>query len=479
MKKSFLCSCIFILSSCSFAPTYHRPSLPQPIAYKEAHQNWVKAKPQCATMPRGPWWKIYNDKVLDQLENQVILANQDVKAALARYEQACAAVAAAKSDLFPTITGVANVTRQKTSRNTANPSSNSRFTDYVVGFNLNYELDVWGRVRNSVAAAKTKAEASAADLATINLGLQTELAINYFNLRSADIAQKALDDTVKVYQKSLSITRKRYQGGVVSVIDVDQAKTQLESAKTQAADMRITRAQLEHAIAVLIGKPPAMLTLTKSAYHYQKVTIATDLPSTLLERRPDIAEAELLVQSANYNIGVARAAYFPAFNIASAIGVDSSILSNLFKSSSLAWSLGPTLSSPLLNPGSSPEITQIIIDGGKTIALSRLAQAQYCETVAQYKQTVLTAYKEVENSLVALAQLDSEIHTQTNATRAADRALNQANYRYKGGLITYLTVAVSQNIELENKIKLIDIQRRRQVASVQLIKALGGGFING
>jgi outer membrane protein TolC len=327
-----------------------------------------------------------------------------------------------------------------------------------------------------VAAARSEAKASAADMALINLSLHGELASNYFSWRRANAAQKVLDQTVIAYQKALYLTRKRYQGGAVAVMDVDEAENQLETAKTQAADIRLTSAQLEHAMAVLIGKPPAMFTLSKTAYKARLVTISPDLPSALLERRPDIAEAEQLVEAANYNIGVARAAYFPAFNLATAIGYDSGILGNLLKASSLSWSLGPTLSSPLLNSGSSPEITQILIDGGRIAALSRQAQAQYYETVARYKQTVLTAYKDVEDSLAAVRQLDREIKTQYQATTAAKRALSQAMYRYKGGLTTYLDVVVIQTIALQTELSLIDIQMRRQVASVQLIKALGGGW---
>jgi NodT family efflux transporter outer membrane factor (OMF) lipoprotein len=475
MRKVLLLTCLVLQSSCSLAPTYQRPVLPQPVHYKESGK-WLRAQPDNAARGRGPWWQLYQDPVLNQLEDQVVNANQDLQAALARYEQARAIVAIARSDYFPTVSGVANVTRQKTSRNVANVSPNGLFSDFVLGLNLNYELDVWGRVRNTVAAAKSMARASAADLALINLSLHAELATDYFNLRSADAAQRTLDETVTSYQKALYLTRQRFQGGAVSAMDVDQAETQLETATTQAADTHIMRAQLEHAIAVLIGKPPALFSLAKSGYKVKPVVISPNLPSTLLERRPDIAVAEFNVEAANYNIGVARAAYFPAFNLATAIGFDSGVLSNLLKSSSLAWSLGPTLASPLLNPGSAPELTQVIFDGGKIAGLAQKARAQYDETVAQYKQSVLSAYKDVEDSLVAIHQLDSESRSQLKAKLAAQRTLSQAMYRYRGGLTTYLDVVVVQNIALQAQLSFIDIQRRRQVASVQLIKALGGGW---
>lgn len=466
---------IITLSGCSLAPTYHRPTLSQPVKYKESGK-WLRAKPDTAALERSPWWEMYHDAVLNQLEEQVVNANQDLKAALARYEQARAVVAIAQSDYVPTISAVGNVTRQQASRTTGNPPVSSLYSDYTLGINLNYEIDVWGRVRNSVAAAKSAAQASAADVALINLSLHAELAADYFSLRSADASQRVLDATVSAYQKALYLTRKRYQGGADAVANVDQAQNQLETAKTLAADMHLKRAQLEHAIAILTGQPPAEFSLKPSRHKSKLVVITPSLPSTLLERRPDIAEAEYSVQAANYNIGVARTAYFPAFNLASAIGFDSAVFSNLFKGSSLAWSLGPTISSALLNNGSMPEITQVLIDGGRISGLSRQAQAQYYETVARYRQTVLNAYKEVEDSLVALRQLDREHQTQTRATAAANRALSQAIYQYKGGLTTYLDVVVYQNIALQSELASIDVDTRRQIASVQLIKALGGGW---
>lgn len=475
IKRIWTLFVIISVTSCSLAPTYHRPTVCKPIKFKESGC-WLFAKPHQAAVERGAWWEMYHDPILNDLEAQVLCANQNIKAAIARYDEARAAVCVAKSDYFPTFTGVANATRQATSRTAGNPLPSSVFNDLVVGINLNYEIDVWGRIRNNVAAAKSTALASCADVAVINLSIHAELASDYFSLRGDDDAIRVLDATVVAYEKALYLTRKRYQGGAVSVVDVDRAVNQLETAKTLAADRRLHRQQMEHAIAVLIGRPPALFCLPPIKRKNKLVVIAPDLPSTLIERRPDIAEAEYKVQAANYNIGVARTAFFPAFNLASAIGFESATLGNLIKRPSLVWALGPTISSALLNNGSMPEMTQLLFDGGKTCGLTQEAWAQYHQTVANYRQTVLTAYQEVEDSLTAIRQLDREHQTQTKATAAANRALDQAMFRYKGGLTTYLDVVVAQNAALQSELSTVDVDIRRQQASVQLIKALGGGW---
>lgn len=475
MIKFIVISWIIALSGCSLAPTYHRPPMTVPPKYKESGP-WLHAKPHKASLDRGRWWEMYGDKTLNALEEKVQSANQNLKAALARYEEARAAAAVARAAYFPVITGVANATRAESSHNVANPLGSPLYSDKSVALELTYEIDVFGRVRNLVAAAKSTARASAADLAVIDLSLHAELANDYFALRGDDAAQRILDQTVIAYEKSLFLTRQRYKEGADPAYNVDQAVTQLETAKTLAADMRLQRAQLEHAIAVLIGEVPATFSLKPELPKTKVVTIAPKLPSTLLERRPDIAEAELLVQAANYNIGVARAAFFPAFNLSMGMGVESTILANLFRGPSLLWSVGPTAMSTLANVGSLPLMTQTIFDGGKIKGLSDEACARYYETVANYRQTVLSAYQQVEDYLVAIHQLDHEKITQDSATRAANRSLNQARYRYKGGLTTYLDVVIYENIALQNELNSVNVHTRRQVASVQLIKALGGGW---
>lgn len=475
MKRAIILIGMIALSGCSFAPPYQRPPMNIPANYKEDGK-WLSAQPNSAILDRGPWWMMYDDSVLNDLEAKIEGANQNLQAAVSRYDEARAILAEQRSALYPSLIGVFNANRQHSSENVANPLTTRTYNDFLLSANVTYELDVWGRVRNSVASAKSLAEASAADLATVDLSLHAELANDYFALRSNDTKQRVVDKVVVVYGKTLELTRNLYQGGAVALPDLEQAEYQWENAKTIAAEIHLQRAQLEHAIAVLVGLPPADLTIKPEVSKPKRVTIAPLLPSTLLERRPDVAEAELRVQAANYNIGVARAAFFPAFNLSAAIGFESEMLSNLLKGSSLVWALGPTTSSALLNNGSMPLVTQTIYDGGRLIALTQQAWAQYFEAISNYRQTVLTAFQEVEDNLVAIRQLDQEIETQTRATVAANHSFGQSLYRYQGGLTTYLDVAVFQDVALQAQLSSIDIEERRQVASVQLIKALGGGF---
>lgn len=479
VMKQFNLLCLFFLMNlligCSFAPPYHPPQINIPPHYKE-DKNWLLAKPK-ASLNRGPWWELFQDETLNELEAQVICDNQNLKAAIARYEQARAALMIARSALYPNILGIGNANRVKGSRSVANPTPASIFNDFLLAVDVTYEVDVWGRVRNLIKEAGHLACSSAADVATLDLSLHAELAIDYFALRGRDASQKVLDKTVTTYQKALYITHQRYKGGAVSVLDLDQAQTQLDNVKTQATDNRIKRAQLEHAIAILIGRAPAEFTLSPlKHYHARKVTLTPLLPSTLLERRPDIASEEQLVQAANAHIGVARAAFFPAINLTSGIGYESKTIAKLLSAPSLIWSLGPSAILTIFNSSSLPLVTQTIFDGGKLFGLDKEAWEKYCETVANYKQTVLTAFQEVEDNLIALRELDNETKTQTAATKSANRALQQAWHQYHGGLTTYLNVVVEQTSALQNELTLIDIHTRRQIASVKLIKALGGGW---
>jgi len=475
MRYRFFIIICMLLCSCSFAPTYHRPMMTIASHYKEEGP-WQKAQPNHASLDKGPWWKMYDDPILNRLEQELLLCNQDIKAAIARFDQARALLIVAKSYYIPRIDGVANATRQKVSTTVANALPSRYVTDLIAAVNLNYELDVWGKIRNSVAAAKSDALASSADLAMMNLSLQAELAIIYFSLRGADKSQIILNQTVDAYKKALYLTKKRHEGGAVTIMDVDEAINQLEVAKALAADMRLQRAQYEHAIAVLIGKPATSFNLKKKAGQGKIVAVSANIPSILLERRPDIAEAEYKVQSANSHIGVTRAAYFPDFNIATAIGYQSHAFNKLFEPKSLIWSLGPTVASALLNTGSKPEVTQTLIDGWRISGLNQQSWAIYNETVAIYRQTVLNAFREVEDSLIAIKELNQEYHSQTRARYAAEDALRHAFYRYKGGLITYLDVVVLQKIALQAELDETNTYTRYQIASIKLIKALGGGW---
>jgi len=476
MKWLIILFCAALMTACSFAPTYHRPQLSIPDTYKEGKVNWVRAGSTRIVCNNPRWWEMYHDPVLNQLEEEVSIANQDLRVAFSRYQEARAQLNVARADFFPQVLGVANSYRQQVSKDAANTTPKHIFSDNLLVVNLTYEVDVWGRVRNTVAAARSAAQASAADVAAVALSLHAQLANTYFALRGDDASQQVLNQTVIAYEKAYQLIRRRFRGGASNALDFDQAKTQWETAKTAAADMHLRRMQLEHAIAILIGRVPAEFSIAPKFYRPTLVTITPDLPSTLLERRPDIVRAELLVREANYNIGVARAAFFPAVNLSAGLGVESSMLSNLFSKPSLVWSLGPTTATALLNNGSMPLITQTLFDGGRLLALSDEACAKYKEVAAAYKQTVLQAYQEVEDNLIALRQLDKEHVSQNSATSAARKAMDQSMYRYKEGLTTYLDVVVEQNIFLQAELSNIDVKTRRQMASVQLIKALGGAW---
>src|ERR1700728_4801991 len=387
-----------ILGGCSFAPTYKTPnSAPPAEVYAEAG-DWRMADP-VDNRARGAWWTLFQDPELDALEAKVGGANQNIKAAFARLQQARAATRIARADLFPTLNVGSTATRSRTSVNSPTyvPGRNPTYNNFDLEADLSYEIDVWGRVRNAVASAKATQQASAADLATLNLSIHAELAVDYFALRAEDAEQVLLDQTVADYAQSLRLTQNLYNGGGAAIADVAQAQAQLETARTQAADIRLQRAQSEHAIAVLLGENP-------SAFHAEQNPLPTELtpppidpglPSSLLERRPDVAAAERRVASANAQIGVARAAYFPVFSLAAAAGFDSTNTSSWLNAPSRLWSVGPA---GLLT----------VFDAGRHRAQTAHAKAVYDEQVADYRNTVLTAYREVGDNLAALRQLQQE-----------------------------------------------------------------------
>lgn len=471
MKKLIIPIFSVFLIGCSFAPKYVRPPMPIPIEYKETKE-WKKAKGFKPTAKGTRWWQMFNDPVLNELEEKVTCTNQNLKVAFARFQEARAVAQVARSAYYPTFLGVGNADRQQKSRNIANPSTDNFFSDFLTGVDISYEIDLWGRVRNSVAASESQLRASTADLAGVSLSMHAELALDYFALRGDEASQRVLDATVAAYEKGLYITRKRHDGGASPIADVDQAITQLENARTAATEMSLRRAQLEHAIAVLVGDIPANFKMPRAKTRMSLVSIAPELPSSLLERRPDIAAAEQRVQAANFEIGVACAAFYPQINFSSIAGVESGKLSNLLSEPSLFWSLGPISGLALVKPLAS----LVLFDGGRLRGLLNVAKASYHETVASYRQTVLTAFQEVEDNLVAIRRLDQENRSQTAATSAAKRALVQAIDRYRGGLTNYLDVVVSENLALQAELNSVDIRTRRQVASVLLIKALGGGW---
>lgn len=462
---------INILAACSFAPKYHRPLMVLPMHYKETDQ-WKPAHSATTLEQTDLWWQLYEDPVLNELEEKLTGLNQKLKLAYARYLNARALVQVQRSAYYPTILGIANANRQQTSKTVANVNSVTHFNDFLLGVNLSYQLDLWGRIRNAVAASESVANASAADLAAVALSLHAELASDYFALRGDEAAQRVLDRTVLAYEKALSLTRERYQGGAAPIADVDQAIAQLGNAQSLAADMRLQRAQLEHAIAVLVGEVPANFKMPKARAKIKLVSLAPQLPSTLLERRPDISAAEERVKAANSEIGVACAAFFPIIDLVTVAGFESQSLAKLISAPSNFWSLGSVNALSISQP-----LAQVVLfDGGRLLGLLNSAKASYYESVAGYRQTVLNAFQEVEDSLAAIRWLDQENRSQTVATAASLRALVQAKNRYVGGITNYLDVVVSENIALQSELTLIDIRIRRQLASVQLIKALGGGW---
>ena len=466
-----------LLSGCMVGPKYVKPSVPMTPGFKEAASdvssdankasaNWQVAQPADAAQ-RGDWWTIFGDAELNVLEPEVAENDQDLKAADARFREARALIRFSHSSLYPTV-GVspfAGGLRESSNQPyfNVNNANGSGISVLQLPVDLNYEIDVWGRVRRTVSAAREEAQASAGDRQTVMLSLQAELAVDYFEARSADAQEKLLNDTVKDFEEAYRITNNRFEGGVAPKSDVDQAQTQLEDAKVQAHDITLQRAQFEHAIAILLGKPPASFSLTNAPLDARPPTIPAGMPSELLERRPDIAAAERRVAEANDRIGIARSAFYPTISLNGAVGVEGSSFANLFNPASLLWSIGPTLS-------------QTIFDAGRRASVSEQANARYDETVANYRSTTLTAFQQVEDNLVALRVLNQEATHQRQATLAAQSAEQIFNNRYVGGLDTYLQVVTAQTTALANERNDIDIMRRQMDASVLLIKALGGGW---
>ena len=465
-------SAIAVLAGCSVGPKYTRPSVTTPAAYKENPPQtfgqagiWKPAQPSDQEL-RGKWWEAFGDPELNALEEQVSVSNQDLKEAEARFRQARAMVGFNRASEFPTIAVGPSASYVKDSNNTpAFPTTVSRngAGDFVLPVDLSYEVDLWGRVRRTVAAAREETQATAADLATASLSLHAELAIDYFELRSADAQEEILDNTVKAYADAYQLTETRFEGGASPRSDVAQAKTQLEDAQVQDTDVTVERAAYEHAIAVLIGIPPAEFSLAAAPLNLRPPVIPVNVPSELLERRPDIAAAERRVAEANEQIGIARAAYFPTLGLNAAAGFESTQIVNLLSGPNALWAVGP-------------QLVETLFDGGRRRATSRAAWANFDALTANYRQTTLTGFQEVEDNLAALRILDREAQQQRDATASADDWLEVSTNRYTGGVDNYLQVIIAQTTDLTNQRNEVDILRRRMDASVLLIKAMGGGW---
>jgi NodT family efflux transporter outer membrane factor (OMF) lipoprotein len=462
-----------LLTGCTVGPKYQRPSAPVTPAYKEPPPDsfkesnlWKTATPMAGTV-RGNWWEIFHDPQLNSLEEQVTPGNLTLKAAEARFREARAQVKYNRAALFPTISVAPTILSLRDSPNGPYfPGSSLRIPytgEFLLPFDLSYEVDLWGRIRRTVTAARDEAQATAADLETVSLSLHAELAMNYFELGAADAQIELLDATVHAYGELLQLTSDLFHGGAAPETDVLQAQTQLDTTRVQYTDEFEFRAQYEHAIAVLIGKPPAEFSLPRSPLETAPPVIPVGLPSQLLERRPDIATNERRMAEANEQIGIARAAYYPTLTLGATAGFEASNIQHWFDWPSRFWAVGPTM-------------TEILFDAGRRRANTLIARAGYDDTVATYRQSVLTAFQEVEDNLAALRVLETEARQQNDAVVQATRTVEQFTYLYKGGANPYLDVVTAQTTQLLNERNAIDILRRRMDASVQLVKALGGGW---
>lgn len=477
-----------LAAGCMVGPDYKRPPAPTPAAFKEAAPAdwkaaetaaWKSAEPR-ESLHRGAWWEAFGDPQLNALEEQVSVGNQSVAQALAQYEAARAAAWQARANLFPNVTANPSVLSSRgTSRvpSVSNTGANggaapvtvataSTTTIYEVPVDVSYEVDLWGRVRRQVESNVATAQASAGDLETMRLSMQAELAVDWFSLHGNDAEKQLLDSTAAAYEKALDLTTNRYKQGIASGVDVAQAQTQLETTRAQSIDLEVQRTQLEHAIAVLTGKPPAELTIAAAPIAVPPPQVPVALPSELLERRPDIAAAERRMAAANALIGVQKAAYYPTLSLSASGGFENTSLTNLFSWPNRFWSLGAAA-------------VQTIFDGGAISAAVAQAKANYDAQVAAYRQQVLTAFQDVEDNMSALRVLEHEARQQAAAVAAAEKSLALSNNRYQGGITTYLEVITAQAAALANEVTAVNIQTRRMTAAVNLVKALGGGWSTG
>ncbi|GGH07399.1 efflux transporter outer membrane subunit [Silvibacterium dinghuense] len=486
---SVMAAALLPLAGCTVGPNYKRPDVPTPPAFKEqppasadnaaqssaAHdtsaQNqdgWKPGQPADNAL-KGDWWTIYNDSELSTLEGQIDTANQTLKAAEANFRAARAQIGYARSYEAPTIGVSPSVGAVRDSAHQPYFSStevNDGEGNFSLPFDLNYEVDLWGRIRRGVTAAREQAQANAADLESVRLSLHAELAMDYFGLRTDDAQTKLLEDTVKAYEQALQLTQDRFEGGAAPMSDVAQARTQLDQTKVQLTDIEVQRAQYEHAIAVLIGKPPAEFTLDRTPLNQQTPllpVIPATVPAELLERRPDIAADERRMAAANEQIGIAQAAFYPTLSLSALFGLQGTSALNWFNWPSRFWAVGPTFS-------------QTLFDAGRRKSTKVMTEAQYDATVATYRQTVLTAFQQVEDNLAALRVLSHEADQQHQATESAEQSLDLFQTRYEGGVDTYLQVVTWQTAALNNQRNDLAIMQRRLEASVLLIKALGGGW---
>ena len=465
-----------LLTGCMVGPNYARPSVTTPPKFKEA-EGWIKATP-ADEAPRGDWWAMFNDPVLNQLEQKVVINNQNLIAAEASYREAHAIVAEDRAQLFPTISANGQLTHAGSGGGATvipggggvisgsggtGPSISTTRTTYQVTGSASWAPDLWGKIRRTIEGAKASAQASAADIANAQLSAQSELAVDYVQLRAYDELKRLTDLTIEGYRRSLTITSNQYNAGIAAKSDVLNAQTQLANTEAQSADYVRQRQQMEHAIAVLIGEAPADVTIAPTDWTLAPPDVPVMVPSQLLLRRPDVAAAERNVENASAQIGVQVAAYYPTLNLTGQYGFTGSNLANLFSASNSFWSLGASAA-------------ETLIDFGARKARVQQAKASYDQAVAQYRQTVLTAFQGVEDQLAAERVLDQETPYRTEASQAADAAEIISLNQYRAGTAIYTTVVVNQAAALNARTTLIQNQLSRIVASIDLITALGGGW---
>lgn len=454
IRQPATCTLLFTLAAgCSVGPNYHRPSAPVAPGYKE-FKGWKVAAPN-DTIDRGAWWSIYRDPTLDRLERQIDVSNQNLKQFEAALQEARAEVREQQSSFFPSLTVTPQVQRQKDGLGAT--------TSYSVQGAATWEPDVWGKVRRNVESSVANAQANAAELAAARLSAQAQLATDYFGLHYSDSLKDLLDATVKGYQRSLEITQNQYAVGTVARSDVITAQAQLLAAQAQAINVGVQRAQFEHAIALLVGKTPAELSLSRGRLAERVPIVPTNVPSTLLERRPDIAQAEREMQQENALIGVQIAAYYPDINLSAVYGYLGNPVTGLFSTSNEVWS-------------SMANATQTVLSGGQRSAAVAAARADYDKSVANYRETVLAAFQNVEDELVSLRVLGQQIGVEQAAVHAAQRAVEISLNEYQAGTVPYTTVVTTQATLLSDQETALLVQENRIIASVALVQALGGGW---
>ena len=463
---------IALLSGCSVGPDYHQPDVAQPVSYKEAG-TWKKGEPR-DDISKGSWYTVFHDPKLNELESEAQQANQNLRAAVARVSEARAVARQSEADFYPSIDFTADGSRQRTSPNNGQllaqagsiPGGSRPYTfnsATVVPFDLSYEVDIWGKIRRAFEASSEQAQASLADFENVLLTLKSDVATNYFAVRQADAQIEVERRSIQSYQKALDLTNSRFQGGISTELDVDQAKATLAAAQSQLGAYQQNRATLEHAVAVLVGQPPETFSLPYHPLDISPPNIPPGLPSDLLERRPDVAAAERRVAAQNAEIGVAISAYFPVVRLTGETGFDSGDLGLLLNWESRIWSYGPSVQFP-------------IFEGGRIAANIKQQRAAYEENVANYRQQVLTAFQDVENSLSSLKYLASQYDAENRAYQAYQRALDLTNARYTTGLVSYFDVIQAEDLALNAQQLTVQLAGNRIVTTVQLIKALGGGW---